>query len=395
VNAPEKIRQGGTLLKIKDIKVYVISAPLEEPFLFAQGWVKQRSSVIVEVIGNDGTSGFGECLCHGQQPPQIAAAFIENCYKPQIIGLDSDNVEVIWEKLYNRSRPFGQQGAAINALSGIDIALWDLNGKLLGKSVSRLLGGRFLEKVQAYATGFYRVKGKKYPQAGVEEALSYVKKGLKGMKLKAGFSPEDDIAYIRAIRKAIGPDIKLMVDFNFAYNQMIARKILLELEPEKICFFEELLPPEDMAGYKAIRNLTSAAIATGENMFGKYSLKDWLAAGAVDIYQPDLCSAGGFTECKKMAAIAQAYNTMIMPHVWGSGISQAASLQFISNLAPVPMSVAPIAPMIEYDQSNHPFRSDLIYDSLQFEDGYLIIPDLPGIGVEVNRAVIEKYQINK
>ena len=142
---------------IKNLITHVISAPLEQPFYFSQGYVYRRSSVIVEVIGEDGTSGFGECMCHGQQSPFLASSFVENCYKEEVIGKDSLDVEVIWETLYNKARPFGQQGIAMNALSGIDIALWDLNGKQLKQPICRLIGGRFREKLAAYATGFYRL----------------------------------------------------------------------------------------------------------------------------------------------------------------------------------------------------------------------------------------------
>ncbi|MFR8178324.1 MAG: mandelate racemase/muconate lactonizing enzyme family protein [Christensenellales bacterium] len=279
-----------------------------------------RSSVIVEVITQDGESGFGECMCHGQQPPQIAAAFIENCYKPILLGRDIYDVEVLWEECYNRSRPFGQQGAAINALSGVDIAIWDSIGRHLGKPVSKIIGGNFRNRVRAYATGFYRRKNGVYPEDAIREAEGYIAKGFTGMKLKTGFGPETDIAYIRALRKAVGPNIRLMADFNCAYNQAVARRIILELEEEKLEFFEELLAPEDINGYAAIRNLTGSYIAAGENLFGKATYKLWLEKGALDIYQPDLCSSGGFTELKKIAAIAQAYNTMVIPHVWGSGV---------------------------------------------------------------------------
>lgn len=381
-------------MKIVDIIVHKISAPLDVPFKFSQGWVHQRSSVIVEAVGEDGTCGFGECLCHGQQSPFLAAAFIENCYKEEVIGQDSLDVEVIWEKLYNKARPFGQQGIALNALSGLDIALWDLNGKQLGQPISRLIGGRFREKLLAYATGFYRIEGAKYPEAAVEEALKLKKDGFKGMKVKVGFTPDKDIEYIRAVRKAVGPDVMLMVDFNACYSQAVARRIILELEDEKIYFFEEPLAPEDIDGYKAIRNLTSAYIAAGEEIFGKISMNNWLRNGALDIYQPDLCSAGGFTECKKMAAIAQAYNTAVIPHAWGSGVGLAAALQFIASLPPTPMSLEPEELMLECDRSSHPFRADLINDGIEIKDGYIIVPNKPGIGVEVNREILEKYKVN-
>lgn len=381
-------------MKIKDVIVHKISAPIAVPFMFSQGWVDRRSSVIVEVVGEDGTCGFGECLCHGQQSPYLAGAFVEHCYREEVIGKESLDVEVIWETLYNKARPFGQQGIALNALSGLDIAIWDLNGKQLGQPVSRLIGGRFREKLMAYATGFYRVEGAKYPETAVEEALRLKEAGFKGMKLKVGFTPEKDIEYVRAVRKAVGPDIMLMADFNACYSQAVARRIILELEPEKIYFFEEPLVPEDVDGYKAIRNLTGSYIAAGEEIFGKFQMNTWLRNGALDIYQPDLCSAGGFTECKKMAAIAQAYNTAVSPHAWGSGVGLAAALQFVASLPPVPLSATPSEAFLEFDQSSHPFRGDLINNSIVMEDGYILVPDKPGIGVEVNREVLEKYKVN-
>ncbi len=381
-------------MNIAKVEVHIIQAPLAEPFSFSQGWVTKRSSVIVEVVDEAGVSGFGECLCHGLQPPEIAASFIEHCYAPKMLGRSVFDVEVLWEELYNAARPFGQQGAAVNALSGVDIALWDLIGRNLGQPVANLLGGFFRKKILAYATGFYRKHDKKYPEEAVREALEYKGRGFRGMKLKTGFGAQTDIDYIRAVRKAVGHDVMLMADFNCAYNQAVARRVVLSLEEERLEFFEELLAPEDIAGYRAIRNLTPSYIAAGENIFGKISYKDWLAAGALDIYQPDLCSSGGFTECKKIAALCQANNAMLIPHVWGSGIGLAASLQFVATLPPTPLRMVPDEAMLEYDQSSHPFRLDLINDGVAFDKGYVHISEAPGIGVEVNREVLEKYRIN-
>ncbi|WP_066459841.1 mandelate racemase/muconate lactonizing enzyme family protein [Anaerotruncus rubiinfantis] len=381
-------------MKIREVKAHIIQAPLEEPFAFSQGWVYNRSSMIVEVICADGESGFGECLCHGMQPPQIAAAFIQNCFAPRMVGRDLFDVEVLWEELYNISRPFGQQGAAVNALSGVDIALWDAIGKQLGQPVCNLIGGKFRDKVQAYATGFYRKQGRSYPEEAIREAAGYIEKGFRGMKLKTGFGAQEDIGYIRAVREAVGNEILLMADFNCAYNQAVARRILLELQESRLEFFEELLAPEDMEGYAAIRNLTPSYIAAGENIFGKIAYKQWLEKGALDIYQPDLCSSGGFTECKKIAALTQAYNAMLIPHVWGSGVGLAASLQFIATLPAAPLCMKPKEPMLEYDQSSHPFRLDLINDGVVFRNGFVEVPNAPGIGVEINREVLKKYRIN-
>lgn len=169
--------------------------------------------------------------------------------KDEIIGKESLDVEVIWEFLYNKARPFGQQGIALNALSGLDVTIWDLNGKQLGQPVSRLIGGRFREKLTAYATGFYRTPGGVYPEDAVKEAVGY--------------------------------GVMLMADFNACYSQADARRIMLELEPEKIYFWKEPLTPEDIDGYKALRNMTSSYIAAGEEIFGKIHIAKWLEAGAL------------------------------------------------------------------------------------------------------------------
>lgn len=379
-------------MKIVDVIPHVLSAPLEEPFYFSQSWVKKRSSLIVEIVTDEGVVGWGESLCHGGQPPEIAASFIEYCFKPILIGRDPFDVEVLWEEMYNQSRPFGQAGAAVNAISGVDIALWDCIGRILNKPIHKLIGGSFRQEIRPYATGFYRYEGKRYPEAGVEEAKQHIERGFKAMKLKTGFGVDHDIQYVHAVREAVGEDVLIMIDANGAYNGSTARRILLETESANVHWFEEPLAPEDIEGYKELKHLTSTYIAAGENVFGKIGYRHWISSRALDILQPDLMSSGGFTECKKIAAMAQAWNTMIIPHVWGSGIGLAASLQFIASLPPAPLSLHPIEPMLEYDQSAHPFRSDLIHHSISMENGMVKIPQKAGIGVDINRDVIREYE---
>ena len=212
------------------------------------------------------------------------------------------------------------------------------------------------------------------------------------MKLKIGFGVEEDIAYVRAVREAIGPGPKLMVDANHAYNVSAARRILMAIEPFDIHWFEEPISPEDIDGYRELKSLTSIYLAAGENEFTKVGFREWVSKRAVDILQPDLCSAGGFTECRKISVLAQAWHMMLIPHVWGSGIGLAASLQFLATVPPAPLALKPIEPMLEYDQSSHPFRQDLIFDAIAMRDGNVQVPTGPGLGVEVNRDVIERYR---
>jgi D-galactarolactone cycloisomerase len=377
-------------MKIVEIVPHVLSTPLEEPFSFSQGWVDKRSTMIVEVLTDEGVTGWGESLCHGLQPPEVAASFVEFCFKTMLVGRDPFDVEVLWEEMYNRTRPFGG-GAAVNAMSGVDIALWDVIGRCLDRPIHKLLGGAFRSEVAPYATGFYRREGHKHIEAGIEEARRHASEGFGAMKLKVGFGVESDVEYVHAVREAVGSGVRLMMDANCAYDVPAARRLLLECRDADVHFFEEPLAPEDLEGYKALRNLTATYVAAGENLFGKIGYRRWVSEGALDILQPDLCSSGGFTECKKIAAVAQAWTTAVVPHVWGSGIGLAASLQFIATLPPTPLSLNPEEPMLEYDRSTHPFRENLIGGAISTMNGKVPVPQGTGIGVEVDREVLERY----
>lgn len=380
-------------MKIVDVKTHVLSTPLEEPFSFSMGWVTRRSTMIVEVVTDEGVTGWGESLCHGLQPPQIAKTIVDVALKPVLLGQDPQDVDVLWERMYNLTRPYGQKGAVPNAISAVDIALWDCLGRACGKPVHKLLGGAYRTRVQPYATGFYRVEGKSYPADAVAEAKRHMSKGFTAMKLKTGFGVEDDIRYILGVREGIGDGPKLMVDANHAYNVGSARRILKAIEAADIHWFEEPISPEDIDGYRELKNLTSVYVAAGENEFTKIGFREWVARRAVDILQPDLCSAGGFTECRKINALAQAWHMPVVPHVWASGIGLAASLQFLATIPPAPLALKPIEPMLEYDQSSHPFRQDLIHGAITMRDGMVDIPQAPGIGVDINREIIEKYTV--
>jgi len=378
-------------MKIADLKTHVLSVPLDEPFAFSMGWVTKRSTMIVEITTDDGVTGWGEALCHGLQPPEIAETVVLTALKPLIIGRDPFDVDVLWEQMYNLTRPFGQKGVVLNAISAVDIAIWDCLGHSLGKPICKLLGGAYRTEIRPYATGFYRLEGKRYPEAAIDEAKSHLAKGFTAMKLKTGFGVEEDIEYILAVRDAVGSAPRLMVDANQAYNVGAARRILKAIEPANIHWFEEPISPEDVAGYRELKSLTSIYLAAGESEFSKIGFRDWVSTRAVDILQPDLCSAGGFTECRKISALAQTWHVSLNPHVWGSGVGLAASLQFLATIPPAPLSLNPIEPMLEYDQSSHPFRQDLIHGAITMSDGKVQIPDKPGLGVEINRDVLRRY----
>ena len=379
-------------MKIADVRTHVLSTPLDRPFAFSMGWVRERNTMLVELVTDEGIHGWGEALCHGLQPPEIAETVVQVALKPILLGQDPFDVDVLWERMYNLTRPYGQKGAVPNAISAVDIAIWDCLGRALGKPVHKLLGGAYRTELQPYATGFYRVAGASYPAAAVEEAKRHIANGFTAMKLKIGFGVEKDIEHVLAVREAIGPGPRLMIDANHAYDVASARRILKAIEPARVHWFEEPISPEDIDGYRELKNLTDVYLAAGENEFTKIGFREWIARRAVDILQPDLCAAGGFTECRKISALAQAWHMALVPHVWGSGIGLAASLQFLATVPPAPLALEPVEPMLEYDQSAHPFRQDLIHGALSMEGGKVRVPDAPGLGVEIDRDVIERYR---
>jgi len=278
------------------------------------------------------------------------------------------------------------------AISAIDIALWDLAGQFYSQPIYQMLGGAFRKKVTPYATGFYRVKGQGEWQRLAEEAVQHQDAGFRSMKVKLGFGVNDDIEVMEAITDALGPDsnCELMVDSNHAYGRSEALKLGRSLERFNIRWYEEPLVPEDRDGYRELRSSLSVPIAAGENEHTIYGFDQLL--NVIDIAQPDVGSCGGITAAKDISALAQSRGVMVNPHVWGSAIAQAASLQLIASLPVTNHSLFPTEPILEYDRSSHPFRQDLVQTPWSLSDGVVVVPDGPGLGIEIRMDTIEKYR---
>ncbi|MDQ2150168.1 mandelate racemase/muconate lactonizing enzyme family protein [Alcaligenaceae bacterium C4P045] len=376
---------------IKKITCHVVSAPVERPFTSSRGWLyKQRGSCIVEIETADGVVGWGECY----GPSQVARAYIESQYGPRIIGRDAFDVEVIWEDLYNRIKDYGSKGMAISALSGIDIALWDIIGKVCGKPIHKLIGGAHRTEVQSYATGLYFIDMDRLIEEAVEEAQEYVAQGFTAIKMKIGLgSPKLDIERVRAVREAIGGDVRLMVDANHCFTVPAAIKLGRELEKLDVDWFEEPISPEDLDGYVEVTRALDMAVAGGENEFTRWGFRDIVTRKAMDIVQPDVCAAGGISECRKIATLAAAHGVECVPHAWGSAIGLAATLHFLAALPDQPPSFRPMPPLLEFEQCENPFRDLLtVYPIVQVR-GIVQIPTAPGLGIEVKRDVLDRYRV--
>lgn len=375
-------------MKIRDIRTYVLDTALAEPFAYSQAWYERRGACLVEIVGEDGNSGWGEAF----GPARLTAPIVDY-YKPLLIGEDALATERHWQAMYNRLRDHGQKGLAIEALSAVDIALWDLKARHLGVSVGRLLGGRLRDKVEAYATGFYRKRHGNPLDYLVKEAHERVAAGFTAIKLKLGFGMEGDVRLCETVRRAVGPGIRIMVDANHACDALGAIRLGKQIEPLDIAWFEEPVPPEDLAGYREVKAALSIPIAGGEAEFTRWGFRPLITERLVDILQPDIAAAGGISETKKIADMANAFGVRVNPHVWGTGVALAASLQLIAALPHNPPGLHPIEPLLEFDQSEHPIRFAVVTEPIVQQDGCVAIPDRPGLGIEIDRAALTKFSV--
>ena len=381
-------------MKITDVRVHVLRSALEQPFAFSQGWVSSRGATLVEVATDEGLTGWGEALCQGLQPPEIAAAAIQHALAPLAIGADPLEPEVLWHRLYHHTRDYGQKGAVIGAISAIDIACWVIAAKARGEPVARLLGGMFRQRVRAYATGFYRIRGQGEAARLAQEAERHIGQGFTAYKVKLGFGIDDDLAVMRAVKEAAGKH-EAMIDTNHAYGVADAIRLGRGLEDMgwRLRWYEEPVVQEDLAGYAEVRRALATPIAGGENEYTAFGFRNLFAARAIDIAQPDLCIAGGFTACRHIVALAHAHRVQVNPHVWASAVGQAASLQFIASIPVANHSLYPSDLLLEFDTSSHPFREHLTNMPLRQCSGWVEIPAKPGLGIEVDRKLLEKYSV--
>jgi len=379
-------------MKITNVRAHVLRSALAQPCAFSQGWVASRGATLIEIETDEGVTGWGEALCQGLQPPEIAAAAVSHALRNLVMGEDPLQPEVLWHRMYHQTRDYGQKGALIGAISGIDIALWDIAGKVRREPVAKLLGGMFRTRVEAYATGFYRIKGHGEASRLTREFETHVGNGFRALKIKLGFGIEDDLAVMRSL-KEISKNNEVMIDVNHAYGVADAIRLGRELEDKgwRLRWYEEPVVQEDLDGYAEVRRALATPIAGGENEYTLFGFKALLEKRALDIAQPDVCIAGGFTGCRHIVALAHAHGVQVNPHVWASAVGQAASLQLIAAIPVANHALFPKDILLEFDTSSHPFREHLTDTPLRQREGWVEIPQKPGLGIEVNKKIVEKY----
>eukprot|EP00904_Undaria_pinnatifida_P002338 jgi/Undpi1/12104/HiC_scaffold_41.g14077.m1 len=292
--------------------------------------------------------------------------------------------------MYRRSLDYARSGTLMAALSAIDVALWDLRGKLLGQPVSTLLGGRRRDEVKVYATGLYFSEDMAFPDDLATEARMYVEQGYEAIKMKVGLGLAEDIEAIAAVRQAIGPNVQLMVDSNHAYSRAEARALARDMAPYDIAFFEEPISPEDYDGYRELRLVSDIPIAGGECEYLTFGFRRLLENQCVDFAQPDICAAGGLTEVKRIVSLANTFGINVIPHCWGTGIAFAAGLHLVSTLDVVPGRLRMPEPLLEMDRTENPLRDKLTTPRFEAHNGKVKVPDVPGLGIDVDPDLLEE-----
>ena len=373
-------------LKIIKIETHVLSNQLEQSFFFSQWAYNERRICVVKITTDQGIYGWGE----GYGPADVIQQGI-TLLEPILIGKDPLENESLWFEMYRKTLDFARRSVLFAAISAIDIALWDIKGKALNLPVSTLLGGQHRKKVVPYATGLYFSESKTLVEDLVAEAKDYVAQGFKAIKMKVGLSIKDDVRHVKNVRAAVGPEIQLMVDSNHAYSLREAAELARKIEPYDIGWFEEPVSPEFYDQYAQLRQKTSIPIAGGECEYLRYGFLQLLQNKSVDIAQIEICASGGLTEAKRIASLASSFGVEVIPHVWGTGIGFHAALHFIANIEPLPGRLFPPDIFVEYDRTENAIRDRLTFPAVQMENGYIEIPQSPGLGIDIDSDALKEF----
>jgi L-alanine-DL-glutamate epimerase-like enolase superfamily enzyme len=344
----------------------------------------KRDAVIVKVVTESGITGWGEAH-HGRCPGAVAH-IVNTTLKALVVGKDAHDVTGIWNSMYQRQLASHGMGAgACLAVSGIDMALWDIRAKALGIPLYRLLGGT-AKPVPAYAGGVSL--GYQEPESLVDEARVHVESGYRAVKLRIGDTVQNDLLRVAAARKAFGDDLDILTDANTAYTLNDARAAMPVLDSHSVGWLEEPFPAHDYRSYREARNYGRLPLAAGENHYTRFEFDRVIEDGSITILQPDLSKTGGITEALRVAALASTWKLPIHPHTSMTAINMAASVHFLAAIEN--------AGYFEADVSrNNLFRDELVNQAPFHVDsnGFTRPLEAPGIGLEVDEQFLAAHPV--
>lgn len=368
---------------IKSVEVCLARVPLAKSVTFSTRAVQSREYCLVRVTTVDGHFGLGYSYAVNTSG-RILVAAVEEVFAPRLVGQESLRVEGLWRELYQEALLIGRAGAVMRALSAVDIALWDLNARSVGLPLYKYLGAATLDRVPAYGSGGYYWAGKTVDDVA-NEMLAFVRQGYDAVKMKVGrLSPAAEEERLRAVREAIGPDVHLMLDANNAWADLPAAMRYVErFEKYSPYWIEEPFLPDDIDNHAALARRTPIMIATGEIEAGRWRFKEILDKGAAAVLQADSIVCGGITEFRKIAATAASYGVPVSPHAWHD-----VHVHLVASTAN--------ATYVEFMPDDHivNFRN-LLDVQVEAKDGYLLLPQRPGLGFTFDPSAIERFCVRE
>ena len=379
-------------MKVVNVRAIPMSDPIPEERQHRTdlGTKVKSDAVLILVDTDDGLTGMGASL----GSPETVSAIVKYDLAPALLGEDPMYSELLWEKMYNGSRwkpalerghsqpSEARRGVTLEAIAGIDIAIWDVKAQALGVPVYHALGA-VRDSVRGYGSG-----GWAPGDEAEQEMAGYASKGFSAVKMRVvgrdGFSIENTLRRVGSARRGIGKDVELMVDAHGSLDVATAIRLARQLEPYDIAWFEEPISPDDHPGLAEVRQSTIIPIATGEREFTRFDFEDLFNRRALDIAQPDVARAGGFTEIRRIAAMASAKGIRLAPHAWGSGVLFAASTHIAMS--------APNCHVLEVSQGYMPMMNELFNEPFDIRDGTVYAPRSPGLGFTLRDDVFERFE---
>jgi L-alanine-DL-glutamate epimerase-like enolase superfamily enzyme len=390
-------------VRITDITTIKLKYTVPTAMADAIHYMPARLLLIVQVHTDAGIVGMGEAAAYSGSLDSMESVVL-NDLRPMLIGEDPFKVERLWQMMAYRTQQRGRRGMLLMAISGVDTALWDVVGQAVKTPLYRLLGG-YRDTLTAYASAGFYAGGKGLHELA-EEFGGYAARGFRYGKMKVGRNPEvmlnplhdmpaadyatvsleEDVERVRAVREAVGPNFKLAIDANNAWTPSITMQFMRQVEPLSIHWLEEPVATDDIEGSAMLAQQLDTPIAGYETETSLQGFRELIARRAVDIVQPDVIWTGGVTECRKVAALAQAYGLPVIPHVFSSGLAAIANMHFIASI--------PNGGLLEFDQNPNPLRSELFEEPIDIAaDGTVRLPERPGLGVTLNMVTVEKYRV--
>jgi L-alanine-DL-glutamate epimerase-like enolase superfamily enzyme len=373
-------------MRIADLRAIPVSFPVPPAHSVRLGIGRsvKRDAVLVRVTTDEGAVGWGEAH-HGRAPGAIAR-LVDTTLRELLLGRDPMDVTGAWATVHRMQlASHGMGAAAAMALSGIDMALWDIRAQHCGWPLYRLLGGAS-RPVKAYAGGI--ALGWQPPAGLVDEAARLVSQGYRALKLRVGDRPDRDIARVQAVRNALGSEIEILVDANTAYTLDDVRRVMPAFEEAQVAWLEEPFPPQDRRAYRSASTLGRVPLAAGENHFTRYEFATLLEDGAVSHVQPDLSKTGGITEALRIAAMASAHRIPVHPHTSATALNMAASIHFLAavdNPGYFEADVTTLNPFRDLLGGRKPYVLD--------DEGCVRPLDGTGTGMEVDEDFVRQHPL--